>query len=131
MYMNGDIVFYKREGKEKWLGPGKVVFQDGKVVFVRHGSVFVRVSSNRLCKVNPVESNEDGYTQESVNTGTDDAQRVQKDTSCNREKSKVLTGTENTDSQIISEEIPTLDETRPDTEIKGTERSKLKVNDNI
>ena len=28
IYTNGDMVFYKREGKEKWLGPGKVVFQD-------------------------------------------------------------------------------------------------------
>jgi hypothetical protein len=51
-YENGDRVFYKREGKDKWLGPGKVVFQDGKVVFVRHGSVFVRVSPNRLVKAN-------------------------------------------------------------------------------
>ena len=24
------------------VGPGKVVFQDGKVVFVRHGSVFCK-----------------------------------------------------------------------------------------
>jgi len=47
--------FYKRDGKEKWLGPGKVVFQDGKVVFVRHGGVFVRVSPNRLCKENGVK----------------------------------------------------------------------------
>ena len=45
VFKNGDMVFYKREGKECWLGPGKVVFQDGKVVFVR-------VSPNRLCKVN-------------------------------------------------------------------------------
>lgn len=51
-YENGDNVFYKREGKERWLGPAKVVFQDGKVVFVRHGGVFVRVSPNRLCKIN-------------------------------------------------------------------------------
>ena len=131
MYMNGDIVFYKREGKEKWLGPGKVVFHDRKVVFVRHGSVFVRVSPNRLCKVNPVECNEDENTQEIVNTGKDDAQRVQKDTSCNGEKSKVSTGTETTDSQIISEEIPKLDDTRPATETQRTEHSKLKVNDRI
>ena len=27
------------------------MFQDGKVVFVRHGAVFVRVSPNRLQKV--------------------------------------------------------------------------------
>ena len=46
------VFFYKREGGERWLGPGKVVFQDGKVVFVRHGAVFVRVSPNRLQKIN-------------------------------------------------------------------------------
>ena len=52
IFENGDRVFYKWEGKERWLGPGKVVFQDGKVVFVRHGGIFVRVSPNRLQKVN-------------------------------------------------------------------------------
>ena len=50
MFQNGDRVFYKREGKDRWLGPGKVVFQDGKVVFVRHGGIFVRVSPTRLMK---------------------------------------------------------------------------------
>jgi hypothetical protein len=50
-YENGDMVFYNREGRDRWLGPGKVVFQDGKVVFVRHGGVFVRVSPNRLQKL--------------------------------------------------------------------------------
>ncbi len=34
--------------QERWLGPAKVVLQDGKVVFVRHGSVVVRISTNRL-----------------------------------------------------------------------------------
>ena len=51
VFENGDRVFYKRKGKERWLGPEKVVFQDGNVVFVRHGAAFVRVSSNRLQKV--------------------------------------------------------------------------------
>lgn len=51
VFENGDSVYYKRDGKEKWLGPAKVVFQDGKVVFVRHGGVFVRVSTNRLVRV--------------------------------------------------------------------------------
>ena len=48
IYENGDRVYYKREGKERWLGPATVVFQDGKVVFVRHGGIFIRVSPNRL-----------------------------------------------------------------------------------
>ena len=50
VFENGDKVYYKREGRDRWLGPGKVVFQDGKVIFVRHGGVFVRVSPNRLIK---------------------------------------------------------------------------------
>ena len=36
-------MYYKREGKEQWLEPAKVVFQDGKVIFVRHMGIFVRV----------------------------------------------------------------------------------------
>ena len=32
------------------MGPGKVVFQDGKVIFVRHGAVLVRVSANRIVR---------------------------------------------------------------------------------
>jgi transposase InsO family protein len=45
-----DTVYYKREGHNKWLGPGKVIFQDGRLVFVRHGGVYVRVSTNRVIK---------------------------------------------------------------------------------
>ena len=48
VYENGDSVWYKR--RDKWMGPGKVVFQDGKVIFVRHGSIYVRVSANRIVK---------------------------------------------------------------------------------
>ena len=55
----GDRVYYKREGKEGWLGPATVVFQDGKVVFVRHGGIFVRVSPNRLNKIQKLK---DGMT---------------------------------------------------------------------
>ena len=46
-----DRVFYKREGLYKWLGPAKVIFQDGQIVFARHGGIFVRVSPNRLIHV--------------------------------------------------------------------------------
>ena len=51
IYEHEDVVYYKRDGKDWWLGgPANEVFQDGKVVFVRHGGVFVRVSPNRLSK---------------------------------------------------------------------------------
>lgn len=48
--------FYKRQRSERWLEPEKVIFQDGKVIFVRHGSVFVRESPNRLCKIDDYPS---------------------------------------------------------------------------
>ena len=59
IYETGDRVYYKREGKERWLGPATVVFQDGKVVFVLHGGIFVRVSPNRL---NIIQKLKDGMS---------------------------------------------------------------------
>ena len=107
IYANGDMVFYKREGKEKWLGPGKVVFQDGKVVFVRHGSVFVRVSPNRLCKINSVESDADGSRVDIVSRGNNAGQLEHKDTSY-AENRELMEETE-TEPEIISEEKPSSD----------------------
>lgn len=50
VYEHGDVVYYKRDSDGRWLGPGKVIFQDGRVIFVRQGSNFVRVSANRIIK---------------------------------------------------------------------------------
>ena len=53
-------------------GPGKVVFQDGKIVFVRHGSVLVRVSVNRIVKKGEEYSGEtnDSESRSSSSEGT-------------------------------------------------------------
>ncbi len=50
IYENGDIVYFKKEGEDSWRGPAKVVFQDSKVIFIRIGSIYYRVSANRLIK---------------------------------------------------------------------------------
>ena len=47
-YKQGELVYYKREKDDKWLGPAKVIFQDGKVIGIRTSSSYVRVSANRL-----------------------------------------------------------------------------------
>ena len=70
MFESGENVYYKREDSEKWLGPGKVMFQDGKVVFVRHGSVYVKVSTNRLVKANE-ENNQELQSQKRDNIEND------------------------------------------------------------
>ena len=58
IYHSGERVFYKREASERWMGPAKVLFQDGKVVFVRHGGVIIKVSPTRLQKVDNVRYGE-------------------------------------------------------------------------
>ena len=52
-YNPGDYVYYRREKDDKWLGPAKVVYQDGKVICVRHGRYFGQVHANRLHPVKP------------------------------------------------------------------------------
>ena len=49
-FESGEMVHHKRDGSTKWLGPGKVIFQDRRLVFVQHGGVYVRVSANKLTK---------------------------------------------------------------------------------
>ena len=49
-FENGESVYYKRDGKQMWLGPAKVVAQDGKVVFIRHGGYLIRATPNRVIK---------------------------------------------------------------------------------
>ena len=49
-FNNGEYVYYKRDGKPMWLGPAKVIAQDGKVVFIRHGGILIRLTPNRLMK---------------------------------------------------------------------------------
>ena len=62
---NGDSVFYKRNGENKWRGPGNVIGRDGKQVLVRHGGTYVRVHSCRLQR-NPSIS---GTIQTSIDGG--------------------------------------------------------------
>ena len=102
IFEHGDHVFYKRDGKDRWLGPGKVMFQDGKVVFVRHGGVFVRVSPNRLCKVGDVQMKE-----QTENTSSDKEREVDHNT-------EVMTEERNKGNKdCFTECLPTKPENKP------------------
>ena len=47
-YTTGDLVFYKRGNSEQWHGPGTIVGQDGKQIFVKYGSTYVRLHTCRI-----------------------------------------------------------------------------------
>ena len=61
VYSTGDKVYFKKDDSNRWRGPGTVIGQDRQVVFVRHGGVYIRVSTCRLKKANEqVTLNEPG-----------------------------------------------------------------------
>lgn len=45
---NGDEVYYKRNDRREWHGPGVVIGRDGKQFLVKHGGVYVRVHECRI-----------------------------------------------------------------------------------
>ena len=59
-YTNGEIVWYKFGTDPGWHGPGKVIGQDNKIVFVRHGGHIISVSQNRIYKPAPGEPTSPG-----------------------------------------------------------------------
>ena len=48
-------LYYKRDDNNQWKGSGRVLGQDGPVVFVRHGSHYVKV---HICRVQPASSSD-------------------------------------------------------------------------
>ena len=73
-YQHGDRVYYKRDDDNKWKGPGTVIGQDGKVVFVRHGSIYVRVHPCRLIRCG-LEGQEDMMKESQTESGDTQQQR--------------------------------------------------------
>ena len=116
VFENGDRVFYKRKGKERWLGPGKVVFQDAKVVFVRHGAVFVRVSPNRLQKVTSYLADDEARESEHSLEDRDDEKQDEK---------------EKPELHRVSEELPAASPDKEDTQNIQQNRKTPKANVNI
>jgi transposase InsO family protein len=66
-YNNGDEIYYKKDNMNRWLGPAKVLHQDGKVIFARHGGQLIRLSPNRVTKVKP--TSEDAIKDDRLITG--------------------------------------------------------------
>ena len=50
-YNMGDEVYYKLAHNSKWSGPGKVIAQDNKLIFIRHGRNMVVASPSRTQRV--------------------------------------------------------------------------------
>ena len=50
LYERGDNVYYKRDNSPRWCGPARVLGQDGPLVFLRHGTRYIRA---HICRTQP------------------------------------------------------------------------------
>ena len=50
-FVNGDRIYFKRDGQRQWHGPAKVIDQEGKQVLVRYDNQVVRVHVSRASHV--------------------------------------------------------------------------------
>ena len=150
LYEKGDICYFKKEGEDTWRGPAKVVFQDGKVIFIRIGSIYYRVSANRLKKAgeslaNDIRAkeateNNEVHNEETIQTvktrrqtieeGEPDWHRLkiaEKDTKdTNHEEITIQEGDDNTLPFIENNDNnePTGEQERQDSITKGRKRKK-------
>ena len=107
-YQQGDWVYYKREHSDTWLGPAKVVFQDGKLIGVRHGSYWCRVHANRIIPVKPelAEKLDQQYTNHET---TEQPKQEQKAAAKNVDAPAILSS----DIQIINNPVEPAAEQPP------------------
>ena len=92
------------------------MFQDGKVVFVRLGAVFVRVSLNRLQKVTSYLADDGDRKSEHSLEDRDDEKQDEK---------------EEPEPRTVSEELPAASTDKEDTQNIQQNRKTSKANDNI
>ena len=111
-------MYYKRKDDIKWKGPGKVIGQDGPVVFIRHRGFYIKV---HCCRVEIADSQQNEFSQ---NVPSDDIYKeVSKETEID------MTNNTKTMSQEIFIDSDTEVEQLPDTEIidrKGKAKGQYK-----
>ena len=115
VFQPGDKVFYKRDESNKWKGPGKVLGQDGKVVFVRHGNIYVRVHPCRLIRVGEEfhNSQKRDHRQEIQNEGDHDQSQIDQFKSGVTDKPLQQVAEEDDDADITPDGLEDAEEGEP------------------
>ena len=70
VFVQGDEVYFKRDGKEEWRGPGTIVGMKNKILSVQHGNWTCRVHVNRCIHKNKRNVLHTGEKNEQVDKST-------------------------------------------------------------
>ena len=122
-YQIGDSVYFKRDDDKCWKGPAKVLGQDGPVVFIRHGSRYIKA---HVCRVQPVHQSipENVNSKEPSKSDPNHAEMSQDKLSIAESDSDDEIFTNNDNSAVVP---PPTCEATPST----TEKPTIKVNQRI
>ena len=132
-YTPGELVYYRREKDDKWLGPAKVIFQDGKVIGVRATTGYIRVSANRIWpagdtlsqRLKDEEMKQQGETTKSDTTARSEDHQANKPIIKIEEDSEDEEDFEEANENLPADETSTsTDETEPADQPKNTEHFK-------
>ena len=130
VYNHGDYVYYRREKDDRWLGPGKVIYQDGKVICVRHGRYFGQVHANRLHPVKPelaekIRAEEQELPDTNIDTSTNRVTNKQTSTAeiieIDRNSINEITN-QNSEENLDNENVENIEETTENNSEEETQR---------
>ena len=101
----GDRVYYKKQGEQKWRGPGKVIGRDGKTVVIKHGSLLRNVNRIHITRIKKgeLQVNENERKEESIEDNEIKERRVEYQSSSESDS-------ERTQGRVVDEESMTEQE---------------------
>ena len=72
-YANEDMVLFKRNESNRWMGPSTVIGYENKQVLIKHGGTYVRAHACRIQRYPGGNSSQlrDNYTEDDVTTISD------------------------------------------------------------
>ena len=133
-YQIGDAVFYKRDDNQRWKGPAKVLGQDGPVVFLRHGSRYIKAHTCRVQHTKPFIQSDTKETPSAKKDGKISTAKVPKPTNDNDSDSD----DETVESQYTPQNETSESQSTPATSNQSTDPTparsevlKLKANEDI
>ena len=108
-YINGDLVYYKRDNSNEWHGPAKVLGRDAQNYLLKNGGIYVRVHPCRMQMANT--DLENSATNECMNksNANDQSELNAETTSTHTEDDKFYqsnSDTEESNIQNVEEERP-------------------------
>ena len=121
MYDTDDEVFFKRANSPEWKGPGTVLGQDGPVIFICQGSIYIKA---HICRTLPCK------TSKLTNKSTDDSENFSTIGIIKEFEEPLISDDDSVNEDYIYNE--TDDDSNVDTKSESTDKANSsKENDSI